>query len=84
MSILLMIGNWLISTTIGRVVAGVVVGLVALQINNAVQRGKGAALVYEASKQEGRQINAQNEKVRQQVKQPGAADRLRKSDCRDC
>lgn len=76
--------KWIVGTMVGRVVAGLLVGLVALQINNAVQRGKGAALVYEASRQEGQAINARNEKVRAAARKPGAAERLLKTDCRDC
>jgi hypothetical protein len=76
--------NWVIGSWVGRVVAGVLVGFVALQMNNAVQRGKGAAMVYEDAKREGRQINAKNEAIRQKAKQPGAADRLLRDSCRDC
>lgn len=76
--------NWVIGSWVGRVVAGVLVGFVALQVNNAVQRGKGAAMVYEDAKREGRQINAKNEAIRQKAKQPGAADRLLRDSCRDC
>jgi hypothetical protein len=76
--------NWIIGSWVGRVVAGVLVGFVALQVNNAVQRGKGAAMVYEDAKREGRQINAKNEAIRQKAKQPGAADRLLRDSCRDC
>jgi hypothetical protein len=76
--------NWVIGSWVGRVVAGVLVGFVALQMNNAVQRGKGAAMVYEDAKREGRQINAKNETIRQKAKQPGAADRLLRDSCRDC
>jgi hypothetical protein len=68
----------------GRVVTAVLVGFVALGVNNAVQRHKGAAAVVEASKEKAKVANAKNEIVRRKAREPGAADRLLRSDCRDC
>lgn len=48
------------------------------------QRAIGAAEVVTASKQEGAKANAKNEAVRARADTPGAAERLRKSACRDC
>lgn len=84
MTLALSILNWVVGTTVGRIAAAALAFLVAWQWNNAVQRGKGAALVYQDSKQAGSIANAKNETLRQKAKQPGAADRLRQSDCRDC
>ncbi len=45
---------------------------------------RGAAKVVEASKKEGAKANAVNREVRKRAAEPGAADRLLKSACRDC
>lgn len=76
--------KWVIGSMLGRIVAGALVGLVALGINNSVQRSKGAAAVVEASKQKAKAINVRNEEVRRRARQPGAAQRLLESACRDC
>lgn len=76
--------NWFIGSLWGRLVAGLAVGLVVLSVNNAVQRSKGATAVVAASKEKGKAANAKNEKVRAAARQPGAAERLRQSACRDC
>ena len=76
--------NWIIGSWVGRVVAGVVVGFVAVQVKKAVQRSKGAAIVVAESKEKAKVANAKNEKVRDNARRPGAAERLLKNDCRDC
>ena len=76
--------NWIVGSLWGRLVAGALVGLVALGVNNAVQRGKGAATVVEASREKAKIANAKNEKVRADARRPGAAERLRDTACRDC
>ena len=76
--------NWIIGSWVGRVVAGVLVGFVALQVNNAVQRSKGAATVVAESKEKAKDANAKSEKARADARKPGAADRLLRDACRDC
>jgi len=76
--------KWVIGSMLGRIVAGALVGLVALSVNNAVQRSKGAATVIEESKQKARIANERNAKIREQVKAPGAAERVLRNYCRDC
>ncbi len=76
--------NWIVGSMWGRLVAGALVGLVALGVNNAVQRSKGAAAVVEASREKAKVANAKNEKVRADARRPGAPERLRDTACRDC
>lgn len=76
--------KWVMGTWLGRVAAGLVVGFVALQINNAVQRSKGAATVIEASKEQGKANAEKSRKAHEKARQPGAADRLLRDSCRDC
>ena len=78
------IWKWVIGSMLGRIVAGALVGLVALSINNAVQRSKGAAAVVTGSIEKAKAANERNAKVREKAKQPGAADRLLRDSCRDC
>lgn len=40
--------------------------------------------IVQAAQENGKKANAQSEKVRAAVKQPGAAQRLRADVCRDC
>jgi hypothetical protein len=76
--------TFVVRSFVGRIVAALLVGFVALGINNAVQRQKGAAAVIEASKEKARIANAKNAVVRQKAKEPGAFERLLRDSCRDC
>lgn len=78
------IWKWIIGSMLGRIVAGALVGLVALSINNAVQRRKGAEQVITGSIEKAKAANAKNEKVRERARQPGAAKRVLDRFCRDC
>jgi len=76
--------KWIIGSVIGRIIAGVAVGLVALGINNHLQRQRGAAEIITQSIKQGQAINRKNEQIRQKAKQPGAAERVLRDFCRDC
>lgn len=76
--------KWILGSMLGRIVAGALVGLVALGVNNAWQRQKGAEQVITGSIEKAKAINATNEKVRERARKPGAAERLLSNDCRDC
>ena len=76
--------KWIVGSMIGRIVAAAIAGLVALSINNAVQRKKGADAVITGSIERGKAANATNEKVRARARQPGAAQRVLENYCRDC
>ena len=76
--------RWLVSPWIGWIVSGAIVGLVALSINNAVQRSKGAAAVVTGSIEKAKAANERNAKIREKAKEPGAAERLLRDHCRDC
>lgn len=76
--------KWIVGTMIGRILAGALVGLVALGINNHFQRQKGAEQVITGSIERGKAANERNAKIREKVKEPGAAERLLRHSCRDC
>lgn len=76
--------TWVIRSMLGRIVAGALVGLVALGVNNAWQRKKGADQVITGSIEKAKAANAKNEKVRERARQPGAAQRVHERFCRDC
>lgn len=76
--------KWVIGSMLGRIVAGAVVGLVALGINNSWQRKKGAEQVITSSIQKAKAINERNARIREKAKQPGAFERLLRNSCRDC
>lgn len=76
--------KWVIGSMLGRIVAGALVGLVALGVNNAWQRQKGANQVITSSIEQGKAINEKNARVRERAKEPGAFERLLRNSCRDC
>jgi len=73
-----------LATKLGRIAAGVGAVLVFLGIFALDQQSRGKAKVLEASKQEGKKINAKNAQVFDRARQPGAPERVRKLYCRDC
>lgn len=76
--------KWVVKTWTGRVVAGVVVGWVALLINNAWQRSIGANQVVTSSVKQAKKANDTNAAIREKVKVPGAPERVLRDFCRDC
>lgn len=76
--------QWFVKSTIGRIVAAALVGLVALSINNSWQRHKGAERIITNSIEHGKAANERNAKIREKVKAPGAAERVLRNYCRDC
>lgn len=76
--------QWFVKSTIGRIVAAALVGLVALSINNSWQRHKGAERIITNSIERGKAANERNAKIREKVKAPGAAERVLRNYCRDC
>jgi len=76
--------QWLVKSTIGRIVAAALVGLVALSINNSWQRHKGAERIITNSIKHGKAANERNARIREKVKAPGAAERVLRNYCRDC
>lgn len=76
--------KWIVKTWAGRAVAGLVVGWVLLQVNNAWQRSVGAEKVITSSIKQGEAANETNRKIREKVKAPGAFERLLRGHCRDC
>lgn len=82
---------WLLGlalTPIGRIVSiAVALGasfFIWLTAHDHKQRAIGAENLLKDSKIEGGKINAKNEKVRASAERPGAAERMRKNNCRDC
>lgn len=76
--------TWVIRSMLGRIVAGALVGLVALGVNNAWQRSIGADRVITSSVKQGEKANEKNARIREQTKRPGAFERLLRDSCRDC
>lgn len=56
----------------------------AYKANNAYQQYKGGQAVIAKSKEAGKAANAKATKSHAAAQRPGAAQRLLKSDCRDC
>lgn len=56
----------------------------AFKANNAYQQYKGGQAVIAKSKEAGKAANAKAQKSHAAARKPGAADRLRAVDCRDC
>ena len=76
--------KYVVNSVIGRIVAGVLVGWLALSINNSWQRHKGAERIITNSIKHGKAANERNAKIREKVKAPGAFERLLRDSCRDC
>lgn len=76
--------EWIVGSMLGRIAAGIAIGLVALGLNNAWQRHKGASQIVAQSIEQGKRINEKNRKIREKVKAPGAAERVLRNYCRDC
>ena len=72
----------------GRIVVASLIGLAALKTNNIYQRHVGAekatAAITKATEEAGKAANAQATKAHDTASKPGAADRLRRTSCRDC
>lgn len=69
---------------VGRIMAGVVVGLIALKSYGLYEQRVGARKVVEKSKIEGKKRNANAQRKHAEARKPGAADRLLRDSCRDC
>lgn len=78
------IWKWIIGSMLGRIVAGALVGLVALGVNNAWQRKKGAEQVITSSIEKAKAANERNARIREKTKAPGAPERVLRDFCRDC
>jgi len=76
--------KYVVNSVIGRIMAGVLVGWLALSINNSWQRHKGAERIITHSIEYGKAANERNAKIREKVKAPGAAERVLRDFCRDC
>lgn len=81
---LLFVGKLIWGSLIGRIMAGVVLGLIALKSYGLYEQRVGARTVIEASKKAGTKANANAQKHHAAARSPGAAERLRKDSCRDC
>lgn len=81
-SVWAVIGPWIVKR--GAIIGVIAAGLVAWQVNNAIERSKGRSQVVQASQQEGKKRNADAAKRRRAAEAPGSTDRLRDRWCRDC
>ncbi len=79
-----MILKLLWGSKLARMVTVVFAGFIAWQANNAIQRHKGGQAVIKKSAEVGKVNNAKATKSHAAAQRPGAAQRLLKSDCRDC
>ena len=81
---LVFVGKLIWGSLVGRIMAGALVGLVALKSYGLYEQRVGARKVIEQSKAQGKQANVNAQKHHRAARSPGAAERLLQDSCRDC
>ena len=81
---ILLLAKTCLGTTIGRIVAASLLGLVALKGYGLYERNKGADQAIATINKQSEKLTSEAVKERRKADLPGSADRLKRSYCRDC